>query len=183
MIIFMNLKQYLEWVGLLFIILTAIYTLYIIKYERRTYLQHGKRFIFGNINFFIPPWWTIKTLSPHRKIFHRTDVQYDWEVLFEKPLCIQSLSGSLKEILNSYLLDKKIIIDLHQHSLECSINGREYMQITGTGTRDEEYRIFLDIYLIKIENDYMIISSMSSVLNGMVEGPYFEEMMKRALAE
>ena len=47
-------------------------------------------------------------------------------------------------------------------------------------TEDIENRIYLDIMIYKdiMQEDFLLCISRSSILNGMVEGPYFEEVLK-----
>jgi hypothetical protein len=49
--------------------------------------------------------------------------------------------------------------------------------VEGKASQNVVDRIYYDIYIMRALNDdgYFIFESWSSVLNGLVEGPYFEE--------
>ena len=61
-------------------------------------------------------------------------------------------------------------------------SGRyEMVRLEGTATADRKERLYYDAFLIReIKSGfYLYAESKSSVLNGLVEGPYFEAVMTR----
>jgi hypothetical protein len=54
---------------------------------------------------------------------------------------------------------------------------QEIVRVEGKASQNVVDRIYYDIYIMRALNDqgYFIFESWSSVLNGLVEGPYFEE--------
>ena len=53
------------------------------------------------------------------------------------------------------------------------------IEVGGTATENTIDRIYYDIAMIRSDNEILICESKSSILNGAVEGPYFEEVLKR----
>lgn len=56
---------------------------------------------------------------------------------------------------------------------------QEVIRVEGKASQNVIKRIYYDIYLMRAQDDkgYFIFESWSSVLNGLVEGPYFEESL------
>jgi hexokinase len=56
---------------------------------------------------------------------------------------------------------------------------QEVIRVEGKASQKVIERIYYDIYLTRRLNEpgYFIFESKSSVLNGLVEGPYFEESL------
>ena len=56
---------------------------------------------------------------------------------------------------------------------------QEMIRVEGKASENVVERIYYDIYMMRAQNDqgYFIFESKSSVLNGLVEGPYFEESL------
>ena len=56
---------------------------------------------------------------------------------------------------------------------------QEIIRVEGKASENVVERIYYDIYIMRAQNDsgYFIFESKSSVLNGLVEGPYFEESL------
>ena len=51
------------------------------------------------------------------------------------------------------------------------------LRVEGKATEKVINRLYLDIYLFQYKEDAYFFISRSSVLNGIVEGPFFEEMI------
>ncbi|MBL7666293.1 MAG: hypothetical protein JNM93_14255 [Bacteriovoracaceae bacterium] len=181
----------LEWSFLVGIILLLIYTALIIAREKTTYLEEAKIMRFHDLEFPIPRWWTQTEQQNSFWKFERTDTRYDWYANFQK---LESHKAAA-EILIHYLQQKNIKMDPSPESMVeentahlfkdkmLVENFSDFIRMEGTATQDEEERIYLDVVILKKENanTYYLLESRSSVLNGGVEGPYFEEALSRAL--
>ena len=56
---------------------------------------------------------------------------------------------------------------------------KSFVRVEGTCTEKKIYRFYYDIMIGVLENDQTLwCQSKSSVLNGCVEGPFFEEALK-----
>ena len=87
--------------------------------------------------------------------------------------------------------DKKILFDeensvIHNPTdfLEKDfIKSGEYemLRLEGTATEDGQERLYYDAFIVRHidQGQYLYAESRSSILNGLVEGPYFEEVMLR----
>lgn len=189
----MDLSRLFEWLIFGGIILFAIYTMIAIKEEKVAYVENAIEFEIRNYLFFLPSWWT-KTSGEENldyASFERTDTRFDWKAELqwfdESP---ELESKNLDEILVGKLVDLKLMFDLEESQAGVPPVFEEYLpykegridiiHIEGTATEDACERVYFDAYLIKdlINNSYLFAKSRSSILNGGVEGPYFEEMMR-----
>ena len=55
------------------------------------------------------------------------------------------------------------------------------VRLEGTATQEQTERLYYDAFLVREikSGHYLYAESKSSILNGLVEGPYFEEVMLR----
>ena len=58
----------------------------------------------------------------------------------------------------------------------------DMIRVEGTATQDMQDRIYYDAFLIRDikQKGFLFCESRSSILNGMLEGPYFEEVLLSA---
>ncbi len=187
------IKEHLwDWVIFLFCFGAVIYTMIVVREEKSSYLDSAKKFRFHKFEFLIPSWWSInqEISTEQNVIFHRADTHYEWFAQFK---WIEHYDKN-EEIADQFT---KIISELHieldpdtsysqnpgvlsSHPL---IQNKEIevMRIEGTGTLEQIERIYFDGFLMRNlkDKDCLFLQSRSSVLNGMLEGPYFEEALKR----
>ena len=183
--IFIN--HVLEWIVLLALILGSLYTMKIIGQEKSTFRDESYLVQFGNLALMIPNWWTIVQQSDNHLRFERTDSRYDWYAVFTYLPDHQGkgLPQLLEEKFNAEIIefDPEVTFETDSRVLFRDSQIQEYFQeiirVEGTASQDVEDRIYYDIYLMRSQDDqgYFIFESWSSILNGSLEGPYFEESL------
>lgn len=176
-----------EWAVLLLMIGGAIYTLKIIGEEKSSFKQDSYLVNFGNLSLMIPNWWSIVEQSPTTLRFARTDTRYDWYAIFSY---FPDHGGkTMPELLEEKLDLEKIEFDMDVvfetdsrvvfRDSKIQEHFQEMIRVEGKASENVVDRIYYDIYMMRSQNDsgYFIFESKSSVLNGLVEGPYFEESL------
>ena len=53
----MTLQLIFEWTSLILLFGLGIYTMSVIKNEKKTYIKNAREIHFQNFKFFIPSWW------------------------------------------------------------------------------------------------------------------------------
>lgn len=176
-----------EWAVLLLLIGGAIYTLKIIGEEKSSFKQDSYLVNFGNLSLMIPNWWSIVEQSPTTLRFERTDTRYDWYAIFS--YFPDHAGKSMPDLLEEKLDLEKIEFDMDVvfetdsrvvfRDSKIQEHFQEMIRVEGKASENVVDRIYYDIYMMRAQNDqgYFIFESKSSVLNGLVEGPYFEESL------
>lgn len=181
----------ISWIILIIILGLIFYAAIVIKNEKVTYIRNAVTEPLQHFNFLIPHWWAKKEAStPFKLIYHRADTSYEWEAIFE--WIPNSTDLSIIDLFKKKISDRKILFDegttiIHEpqdiirESQNSEFQDMEIQRIEGTATRDEEDRLYYDAVLILDHKNqgHLYCESISSVLNGAVEGPYFEEVIKR----
>ena len=186
----MTLRAGFEWLSLVLLIGLGAYVMWIIKNEQKNYIKNARTIIFKQFKLFIPTWWgEIPTHNENELCFKRLDTRYDWEARF-----IWSPKGDqrdLIELFKEHIEERKILFDEDSSIIYNPSDFREgalilsglyeMVRVEGTATRDREDRLYYDAFLIreKKTGNYLYAESKSSVLNGLIEGPYFESVMTR----
>jgi len=180
-------QHFLEWTILLVILAGAIYTLKIIGKEKSTFKDESYFVEFDRLSLMIPQWWSITKKDNQIIRFERTDTRYDWFAQFQyfPDHFNKSIPDLLEEKLNLEKIefDMDVVFETDSRVLFRDSEIQEYFQevtrVEGKGSKNVVDRVYYDIYIAKGLNDqgYFIFESMSSVLNGLVEGPYFEESL------
>jgi len=185
----MNLfiEHFFEWLLLIGLIGAAIYTLKIIGQEKSSFKDESYLVEFDQLSLMIPQWWSITKQDQGLIRFERTDTRYDWFSQYQYFPDHQgkSVPQLLEEKLNQEGIefDMDVVFETDSRVLFRDEKIQEYFQeitrVEGKGSKNVVDRIYYDIYITKGLNDsgYFIFESMSSVLNGLVEGPYFEESL------
>ena len=184
----MTYRIYMEWTVLFLFFVFGIYTMWIIKNEKKNYLKEGHLIQFKYFNFLIPKWWgEVPTDDINRLTFKRLDTKYEWEANFiwnETPS-----TKEIKDLFIEHIEQRKILFDQDTSIIYnpsdfktgnlIQSGNYEMVRIEGTATANAEKRLYYDAFLIRNLKDhkYLYAESSSSVLNGLVEGPYFEEVM------
>lgn len=176
-----------DWIILIALILGAIYTMKIIGQEKSSFRDESYEVTFGELKLQIPKWWSITEQSERRLRFERTDTRYDWYAVYEYYPKSQQLPlpDILKEKLNleGIEFDDDVVFETDSRVIfrdsDIQREFQEVIRVEGKATQNVVDRIYYDIYLTRRLKDegYFIFESRSSVLNGSVEGPYFEESL------
>lgn len=185
-----NLTLAFQWLFFFALMGFGVYCMRVIKNEKLNYLENAQIILFKNFKLLTPKWWSlIPSQSENEITFKRLDTRYDWEARFTWQEEKSELD--LIELFKEKIQARKIIFDeensvIHNPSdfLEKDLikSGRfEMVRLEGTATADSMDRLYYDAFLVReIETGhYLYAESNSSILNGMVEGPYFEEVMLR----
>lgn len=189
----MNWQLTLQWIFLIALMGFGVYTMWVIKNEKKTYLKNAREVHFKKFKLFVPRWWGEIPAGENELIFKRLDTRYDWEAHFiwfseESP---EKLQEDLIELFKSKIHERKILFDEETSIIynpsdfrEGALVGSgryEMVRLEGTATQDRQERLYYDAFLIreKETGEYLYAESRSSILNGLVEGPYFEEVMVR----
>jgi hypothetical protein len=176
-----------DWILLLSLIGGAIYTMNIIGEEKSTFKDDSYEVRFGRLSLMIANWWTIVEETPTRLQFERTDTRYDWYASFT--FFPDHEDKSLPQLLEEKLdlekieFDDDVVFETDSRVLFRDSEIQEYFQevirVEGKGSQNIVDRTYYDIYIMRPLNEsgYFIFESWSSVLNGSLEGPFFEESL------
>jgi hypothetical protein len=181
------IKHWSDWLILIGLIAAAIYTMKIIGKEQASFQDESYEVMFSRLRLMIPRWWTITEQSDHQLRFERTDTRYDWYALFsylpgqaDKPLA-DLLAEKFEQEKIEFDMDVVFETDSRVLFRDSAIQEhfQEVIRVEGKASQNVMDRIYYDIYLMRGlgEDGYFIFESKSSVLNGLVEGPYFEESL------
>lgn len=164
------------WTFLIGSLILLAYAAQKIKAEKDLYLNTAVKFKLKNLRFKIPSWWTLVEKSETLLRFERTDTHYDWYSQFEIVDSADNLHGLAKSVFQK----RKIDLDPSYDVSEVFQGKKPSLRFEGMGTQDGNDRVYYDLYLKQISKTSVLIAeSRSSILNGCVEGPYFEEVINR----
>lgn len=177
----------LGWLTVLAFIGGGFYTMKVIGQEKTSFKDDSYEVTFGALKLMIPNWWSITEQTDHGLRFERTDTRYDWYATFTYYPAHggKDLPKLLEEKLNAEEIefDEDVVFETDSRVLFRDSSVQEYFQevirVEGKASQKIIDRIYYDLYLTRAQNDqgYFIFESRSSVLNGLVEGPYFEESL------
>jgi hypothetical protein len=165
----------------------ALYTMRVIGREKSSFKQDSYEVRFEDLALMIPNWWTLTQQSSSQLKFERTDTRYDWYALFayfmddEHKDLPQLLEDKLN--LEKIEFDSDVVFETDSRVLfrdsEVQEQFQEVIRVEGKATQNVVDRIYYDLFLMKRlgGKGYFLFESRSSVLNGSVEGPYFEESL------
>lgn len=186
----MNSSHLIEWLFVAAAFIGLIYLMIVIKEEKAAYKDNAISMSLHQFTFEIPSWWTQtgEATNKDKFVFERTDTRYEWKSIFlwnknydETKLIQEQMVEIIKEKKLELDRDATIILnpsDFEDHE-EVKMEKAQIVRVEGTGTYDEVDRVYYDAYLIRdLKNkSWIYCESKSSILNGMLEGPYFEEAM------
>lgn len=187
----MEISSIIEWSIVALILLALVYTMIVIKEEPQSYRENAREFNFAGLKLLVPSWWTQTQDSPEQVSFKRTDTRYEWQATLSVYDWVDR-EQSIEQALIEWLHKKQVLFDelnsvIHNPSdykdnKHVQSGEWEIVRLEGTATQSQTQRIYLDTYLIrdKLHQKQYFCESQSSVLNGLIEGPYFEAMMNRA---
>lgn len=186
----MTFRIVLEWLAFFLLMGLALYTLRVIKNEKTNYLKNAKKIIFKNFILLVPTWWgEIPQDNADEICFKRLDTNYDWEARFK--WCEETSDKNIIELFKEKIVERKILFDEENSVIHNPSDFQdkpliqsgefEMVRVEGTATSDRFERLYYDAFLIRHTQSghYLYAESVSSVLNGLVEGPYFEEVMRQ----
>ncbi len=180
-------NHFTDWLILVSLIALAFYTLKIIGNEKTSFRDESYEVQFSNLGLRIPKWWSITEQNDLAIKFERTDTRYDWYARYaffanhENKTLPQLLEEKLN--LEEVEFDIDVVFETDSRVLfrDSAIQEhfQEVIRVEGKATQAMVDRIYYDIYLMRAqkEDGYFVFESKSSVLNGLVEGPYFEESL------
>lgn len=176
-----------DWILLITLILGALYTMKVIGKEKSTFKEDSYELRFGGLSLMIANWWTIVEQTEQKLRFERTDTHYDWYAVFTylPDHHNKTLPQLLEEKLNLEQIefDQDVVFETDSRVLFRDSEIQEYFQevirVEGKGSQSVTERIYYDIYIMRSQDDagYFVFESWSSVLNGSLEGPFFEESL------
>ena len=173
-----------EWTAVALLFGLGLYTIWVIKNEKKNYIKEAREIHFHLFKLHVPKWWgDVETNSKDEICFKRLDTDYDWEARFHwnSP----SNESDLIKLFQSKIHDRQILYDedasIIYNPTDFLLGEFEIVRLEGPGTLNHEKRIYYDAFLLREKKSgyYLYGESKSSVLNGLVEGPYFEEVMNR----
>lgn len=183
-------RSVFEWLSFFLILGFGVYTMRVIKNEKRLFLKNAKEIHFKMFKLMVPSWWgVVETGSTEEMCFKRLDTRYEWEARF-----IWNEAGStldLIELFKEHIHSRHILFDEETSIIYNPSDFRdgplistgrfEMVRLEGTATAERHQRLYYDAFLVRELNTgaFLYAESKSSVLNGLVEGPYFEEVMIR----
>lgn len=177
-----------SWVLLAAFLIFLIYTLIVVAEEKTSFLESAKKLAWNQFEFQVPSWWGLIINNENEIVWERTDTRYDWRAILKRE---QKLNRniSIEEDFKNRIEALEMVFDLDSSDIlmpsdfktreEVQKGKIELVRIEGTATQHGTERCYLDAFLIRDHqrNETVFATSLSSVLNGVVEGPYFEEMM------
>jgi hypothetical protein len=182
----MSLQNIIEWSLVFIAFAVVIYTMIVIKEEKNSFLDSAKEKNFHRFKLLIPSWWGATKEKEDHLRFERTDTRYDWyaDFIWESEIkeadIIEQMQEKLKGLHLEFDRDTTIIKEPVSFT-ELSQQGFEVVRVEGTATQDKTERVYCDAFLVRDREHKGTLFALShaSVLNGLIEGPYFEELMLR----
>lgn len=174
----------IAWGIFVLVIAVLAYAMRAIKNEKDVFVDNPTKIKFGPYILLTPGWWSITEQTENFIKFERTDTRYDWFATFE----IRKLSnGDVIEDFKNLIKERQLLFDedagvIHedQSTKQGALVNCEVARVEGTATQHGTERVYYDAILAK-DHEFEIelwAQSKSSVLNGLVEGPYFEYVIQ-----
>lgn len=177
-----------SWLVLGAFLAALIYALIVVAEEKETFLETAVDFDFNGFRFSLPSWWGLTINEANLAQWERTDTRYDWKAKLE---WLEGLNRniSIEEDFKNHIEELQMVFDLDASDIKMPSDFAnhksvlagdiEIVRIEGTATRAGTSRCYLDAFLVRdlSRGKVLFATSLSSVLNGVVEGPYFEQMM------
>ncbi len=173
----MQFLLFIQWSVVISMLIFLIYAAFVIMEEKRAYLENTIDTQLAHFTFKIPSWWKKKTQEKDNICFgdNNWEISYRWFNSFNEDQDIEE--QTVEKIKNTGLLFDEKTIDLKRYKK----NPLSYVHIEGMATSTiDMQRKYYDAYLIRDKNKkgYLYCFHKCSILNGMLEGPYFEETIK-----
>lgn len=184
----MENKIVFEWVVVAIVLIGLVYTMLVIKEEKKAYLENAINKQIGPLQFPFPSWWGFVSESEVGVVVERTDTRYEWSASYQWHS--QTPDQSIEEQMRDYIQSQNILFDPDSTVIQTPQKFKEHpevlsgnceiVRIEGTATQNEIDRIYYDAFIIRDlkTGGHLIATSRSSVLNGLIEGPYFESTLE-----
>lgn len=184
----MDTKLIIEWSIFALIFLALIYTMIVIKEEKSSFKESATLKVFQGFQLMIPSWWGLKEESSTKLCYERLDTRYDWIANFEW-FDSYDESQSIKEHFVSLTQNLQLIFDEDSSAILMPSDFRnqidvmnkriDCVRVEGMATQYGTERKYVDLFLLRDleRKGFLFCTSISSILNGLVEGPYFEEVI------
>lgn len=180
-----------SWLIFIGIIFGLVYTMRVIKDEENLVEHNHQVFGIGNFQIKVPNWWTdnLKSSTAQTIYFERTDTSYEWFSEFKWFLKANIPTKELDDFLRQNMELDGMEFDLHEvhltdketYASSQGIKDGSYLlyRIEGTATQNKTKRCYVDAFVLEDTKNGEVLygKSWASVLNGMVEGPYFEKVL------
>lgn len=164
------------WTFIVTSLLALFYAALKIKNEPNDYLKNSNFITFQGFELRTPSWWT-KTVEEDNLIrFERTDTSYDW---YAEYWSINNPKKDITSLLRDLKTDLKIVFDEPNNLESFKIDEIRVARMEGMSTINGIERAYFDMFVSEYQGKVLIGKSHSSILNGCVEGPYFEEVLQR----
>ncbi len=174
------------WSFVLACLIALAYAMKAIKKEKSMFIENSIPIEFGPYILKVPGWWSITLQNESELKFERTDTRYDWFAIFK----IEELQENSKSIVEEFTDEihlRKLMFDtdagvIHQpeSTKQKALINADVARVEGTATQNGIERVYFDAMLARDQetNKRLWAESRSSVLNGLVEGPYFEYVIQ-----
>ena len=174
------------WSFLVLCLIAMAYAMKAIKKEKTVFIENATSISFGPYILKVPGWWSITLQNENEIRFERTDTRYDWFALFK----IETLKENSKSIVEEFtdeIHERKLMFVLgagviHQpeSTKQNALTNADVARVEGTATQNGIERVYYDAMLARDHETKIRLwaESKSSVLNGLVEGPYFEYVIQ-----
>ena len=178
----------IDWLILGSILLVLTYTMIVIKEEKISFKENALIQNFRQFTFHVPSWWGEVESNDHLLRYQRLDTRYEWEASFSYEDNYDSsmtIEDDFKRRIHKLDIlfdpDSGVIMNPSDFNNHPQVkNGRcTIVRVEGMATQSQTLRRYFDAFLIWDHQTHssLFATSMSSILNGLVEGPYFEEVM------
>ncbi len=179
----------LSWSILIISLIAMLYAAFIIKNEKSDALDSAVDLKFYGLVFPIPRWWTKTSESENQITYERKDTRYDWKATFTHLVDLDQ-QKSLQNIFEEIAIERNLIFDkdraiIHSPKELKNLyeNEVEALRVEGTATQNSEKRLYYDGLVIRAPKGILFLESKASVLNGLLEGPFFEQMIENIKLE
>lgn len=178
----------IEWAFVAIVLLALLYTMIVVKEEKKAYLENAVPKRIGPYLFSFPSWWGITSEDESQVTVERTDTRYEWRAHYQ--WFHQTGPESIEEQMTAFIKSQNILFDPDSTVIqtpqkfishpEVVAGNSQIVRIEGTATQNEVDRIYFDAFIIRDlkSGGHLIATSNSSVLNGLIEGPYFESTLE-----
>ena len=169
--------HFYQWLILSSTLIILAYAAIKIKNEPDQYEKTATCEKLGKFYLKIPSWWGKTFSSTTNLTYERTDTNYDWTAKFD---IIPIGENTPQEIFKSLIKELSIEFDHGFDQEVFNINTLTIFRHEGMASENGIKRVYMDIVIAhsEKENFYLKAISRSSILNGCVEGHYFEKVIQ-----
>ena len=167
----------LSWSVIITMISLLIYTAIVVSREGNLYKKYARKVLFHHFIFLLPPWWVETQGGEGGLRFERDRWFAEFKIL---PYKVHHLETMLQGIVR----EKELVFDgdtkiISKPKLKGVSEQLEVLRVEGMATKGGERRVYCDIFLIKDRKNrqFLLGESCCPVLEGMIEGPYFEKVL------